>query len=100
MTLRASSQKHVDEECVRLCVGLERENIERMREIQKLRLRRAVGFVGGILLVLTGIYLRCFVFLKISPGALLVYGAFIGGGLLLEDARKSNRSLKAQSVSD
>ena len=86
-----------DSDCA---LGLKRESIERMREIQKLKLRRAVGFFGGILLVLLSIYLRCFVFLKISPGALLVYGAFIGGGLLLEDARKSNRSLKAQSATD
>jgi hypothetical protein len=40
------------------------------------------------------------VFLKISAGALVVYGAFIGGALLLEDARKSNRAIKAQTFSD
>ena len=71
-----------------------------MRNLQRLKLRRAVGLFGGILLVLMSIYLRCYVFLKISLGALMVYGAFIGGALLLEDARKSNRAIRAQTFSD
>ncbi len=71
-----------------------------MRNLQRLRLRRVVGLYGGVSLVLLSIYLRCYVFLKISAGALVVYGAFIGGALLLEDARKSNRAIKAQTFSD
>jgi len=71
-----------------------------VRNLQRLKLRRAAGLFGGISLVLLSIYLRCFVFLKISPGAILVYGSFLGGAMLLEGARKSNRAIKTESISD
>jgi hypothetical protein len=71
-----------------------------MRNVQALKWRRAGGWIGGLSLVLLSLYLRCFVFLKISPGALLVYLAFVAGVLWIADARKASRTLKSVEISN
>ena len=54
----------------------------------------------GVLFFLLGLYLRCFVFLKLSPGGLFVYGAGLVGGLLIEVGKRSGRAIEAERLRD
>jgi hypothetical protein len=67
-----------------------------MTRLQSLESRRIGGYIGGVLLLILGAYLRLFVFVKLGPGALLVYGTGGAGALLLEVGRKASREIKAQ----
>lgn len=65
----------------------------------RLRWRRRIESTLAVGFVFLALYLRVFVFLKISPGALLVYLCFGCGVLLAEDARRVGQRIKAGRVS-
>lgn len=64
-----------------------------MTELQNSKFRRAAAWVMGTLLVMIGIYLRCFVFLTFVPGGMLVFASLGVGIALIEYARKTNREI-------
>jgi len=68
--------------------------------IARLKLRRGAEWTLSIALILFALYLRLFVFLKISLGALLVYLCFGCGVMLAEDARRVGAKIKARQLSE
>jgi len=75
-------------------------NIGCMTRLQVLEYRRAGAYFLGVLFFLLGLYLRCFVFLKLSSGAFFVYGAGLVGGLLIEVGKRSGRAIEAERLRD
>ena len=67
-----------------------------MLGIVSLERRRVVDYLASASLMILGIYLRCFVYLKIEPGAILVYGAILAAGWFFADARKTSRIIGAR----
>jgi len=70
-----------------------------LNELQSLKWRRTCGWTLGAILLAVAVYLRCFVFLRIGPGMLLVFLVFGMGAILIEDARRSNQRIKDFSLS-
>lgn len=69
-----------------------------MSALDSLRWRRTGGWIVGISLIALGLYLRCFVFLKIGPGTILVFGTVGAGLYLMECAKKADQTLKKEKL--
>ena len=61
----------------------------------RLKWRQALEWIAGPALILLALYLRLFVFLRISLGAMLIFFCFLGGVLLVDDARKAGKRIEA-----
>jgi hypothetical protein len=73
-----------------------REQTFSMTRDKSMRRRRTIDWILGPALIGAGFYLRCFVFLEIGFGAVLVLACWMVGGLLIEDARHLGKQIGQQ----